>query len=173
MLQVQAVRRQYGKPFISAMPTNLYGPGDNYSASGSHVLPALIRRYHEAVESGAASVTNWGSGTPRREFMHVEDLARACLFLLENYDDPAPINVGTGTDLTIAELADIVAEVTGFDGSVEWDTSKPDGTPQKRLDVSRINDLGWTADIGLREGVERTHREFLDSLLTGTVRNLA
>jgi GDP-L-fucose synthase len=173
VLQVQAVRRQFGRHFISAMPTNLYGPGDNYSASGSHVLPALIRRYHEAVESEAASVTNWGTGSPRREFMHVEDLARACLFLLENYDDPAPINVGTGTDLTIAELAAIVADITGFEGRTEWDSSKPDGTPQKRLDVTRINDLGWKAEIGLREGVERTHREFLDSLLSGTVRNLA
>jgi GDP-L-fucose synthase len=173
VLHIQAVRRQFGRPFISAMPTNLYGPGDNYSASGSHVLPALIRRYHEAVASGADSLTNWGSGTPRREFMHVEDLARACLFLLENYDDPAPINVGTGTDLTIAELADIVADVTGYTGRVEWDTSKPDGTPQKRLDVTRINDLGWSAAIGLRDGVERTHREFLDSLVAGTVRNLA
>jgi GDP-L-fucose synthase len=154
------------------MPTNLYGPGDNYSASGSHVLPALIRRYHEAVVTGAERVTNWGTGTPRREFLHVDDLARASLFLLENYDDPAPINVGTGADLTIAELADLVADVTGYTGDTEWDASKPDGTPQKLLDVARINGLGWRASIGLREGVERTHREFLDSMLDGTVRNL-
>jgi len=173
VLQVQAVRRQYGRGFISAMPTNLYGPGDNYSVSGSHVLPALIRRYHAAVVSDAASLTNWGSGTPRREFLHVDDLARACLFLLENYDDPAPINVGTGTDLTIAELADMVAEIAGYHGEVEWDTSKPDGTPQKLLDVTRINRLGWRAEIGLQDGIERTHREFLDSLVDGTVRNLA
>ena len=173
VLQIQAVRRQFGKPFISAMPTNLYGPGDNYSASGSHVLPALIRRYHEAVVTGAGSVTNWGSGTPRREFLHVDDLARASLFLLENYDDPAPINVGTGTDLTIAELANMVADITGFTGEVEWDTSKPDGTPQKLLDVTRINELGWKAAIGLRDGVKRTHDEYLDSLVDGTVRNLA
>ncbi len=172
VLQIQAVRRQFGRPFISAMPTNLYGPGDNYSASGSHVLPALIRRYHEAVVTGAERVTNWGTGTPRREFLHVDDLARASLFLLENYDDPAPINVGTGTDLTIAELADLVADVTGYTGDTEWDASKPDGTPQKLLDVARINGLGWRASIGLREGVERTHREFLDSMLDGTVRNL-
>lgn len=172
VLQVQAVRRQFGKAYISAMPTNLYGPGDNYSASGSHVLPALIRRYHEAVASGTASLTNWGSGMPRREFLHVDDLARASLFLLENYDDPDPINVGTGTDLTIAELADMVAGVTGYTGTTEWDTSKPDGTPQKLLDVTRINELGWTAEIGLRDGVERTHREFLNSLTDGTARNL-
>lgn len=173
VLHIQAVRRQFGKPFISVMPTNLYGPGDNYSASGSHVLPALIRRYHEAVESGADSVTNWGSGTPRREFLHVEDLARASLFLLENYDDPSPINVGTGTDLTIAELADLVADITGYTGVVEWDASKPDGAPQKLLDVTRINELGWRASIGLRDGVERTYDVFLDSLVHGTVRNLA
>lgn len=173
VLQIQAVRRQFGKPFISAMPTNLYGPGDNYSGRGSHVLPALIRRYHEAVESGDSSLTNWGSGTPRREFLHVDDLARATLFLLENYDDPSPINVGTGTDLTIAELADLVADITGYSGAVQWDSTKPDGTPQKLLDVTRINRLGWRAEIGLREGVARTHREFLDSLVAGTVRNLA
>lgn len=172
VLHIQAVRRQFGKRFISAMPTNLYGPGDNYSASGSHVLPALIRRYHEAVESGDTSLTNWGSGTPRREFLHVDDLATAALFLLENYDDPAPINVGTGDDLTIAELADIVADIAGYGGDVEWDRSKPDGTPQKLLDVTRINDLGWHATIGLRDGIERTYREFLGSLVHGTARNL-
>ena len=173
VLHVQAVRRQFGKPFISAMPTNLYGPGDNYSASGSHVLPALIRRYHEAVVSGADSVTNWGTGTPRREFLHVEDLARASLFLLENYDDPAPINVGTGTDLTIAELAGLIADITGYTGEVEWDTSMPDGTPQKLLNVTRINELGWRAVIGLRDGVERTYDEFLVALADGNVRNIA
>lgn len=172
VLQIQAVRRQFGRPFISAMPTNLYGPGDNYSASGSHVLPALIRRYHEAVASGATSLTNWGSGTPRREFLHVDDLARACLFLLENYDEAAPINVGTGTDLTIAELAQLVADVSGYTGEVAWDASKPDGTPQKLLDVTRINELGWEAAIDLRDGVKRTYHEFLDSLVDGTVRNV-
>ncbi len=172
VMQIQAVRRQFGRAFISAMPTNLYGPGDNYSASGSHVLPALIRRYHEAVESGADSVTNWGTGTPRREFLHVDDLARASVFLLENYDDPAPINVGTGTDLTIAELADLIADITGYTGEVEWDTSKPDGTPQKLLDATRINQLGWRAAIGLRDGLERTYDEFRDSVSDGTVRNL-
>jgi GDP-L-fucose synthase len=173
VLQLQAVRRQHGKHFISAMPTNLYGPGDNYSATKSHVLPALLRRYHDAVASGDAEVTNWGSGTPRRELLHVDDLARACLFLLENYDDPAPINVGTGSDLTIAELAAMVAEITGFTGETRWDTSKPDGTPQKQLDVTRINQLGWRAEIGLRDGIERTYREFVDSRLAGTARNLA
>ncbi len=156
------------------MPTNLYGPGDNFdSATKSHVLPALIRRFHDAVAAGDDAVTNWGTGTPRREFLHVDDLARACLFLLENYDDPAPINVGTGSDLTIAELAEMVAEITGFTGETRWDTSKPDGTPQKLLDVSRINELGWKAEIGLRDGVERTYREFMDSRMAGTARNLS
>lgn len=173
VLQIQAVRRQYGKRYISAMPTNLFGPGDNYSAGGSHVLPALIRRYHEAVESGASSVTNWGTGRARREFLHVDDLARACLFLLENYDEPAPINVGLGKDLTIAEVAGLVAEITGYKGEVEWDHSKPDGTPQKLLDVARINELGWQAEIGLREGLGRTYKEFLESLDRGTARNIS
>ena len=171
VLQIQAVRRQYGKQYISAMPTNLYGPGDNYSSGGSHVLPALIRRYHEALGSDAHSVTNWGTGTARREFLHVDDLARACLYLLENYDDPAPINVGLGKDLTIAELAALVADITGFTGEVNWDHSKPDGTPQKLLDVTRINELGWQAEIGLREGLVQTYKEFLHSLEIGTARN--
>ncbi|WZH52235.1 MAG: GDP-L-fucose synthase [Nocardioides alkalitolerans] len=156
ILAVQAARRQYGKPWISAMPTNLYGPGDNFSPTGSHVLPALIRRYDEAARSGADVVENWGTGSPRREFLHVDDMAEACLFLLENYDGPSQVNVGTGSDVTIREIAETIAEVVGYEGEVRWDTSKPDGTPQKLMDVSLINDAGWTARVGLREGLEST-----------------
>jgi GDP-L-fucose synthase len=156
IMQIQAVRRQYGLPWISAMPTNLYGPGDNFSPEGSHVLPALIRRYDEAVSQGARSVTNWGTGSPRREFLHVDDMAAACLHLLENYDGPDQVNVGTGTDVTIKELAALVAETVGYDGLMDWDTSKPDGTPQKLLDVSKLADAGWTASIDLGEGIKNT-----------------
>lgn len=156
ILGVQAVRRQYGLPWISAMPTNLYGPGDNFSPTGSHVLPALIRRYDEAVVSGADSVTNWGTGTPRREFLHVDDMADACLHLLEHFDGPQQVNVGTGRDTTIKEIAETIAAVVGFSGETRWDTSKPDGTPQKLLDVSKLRDAGWEARIGLREGLEST-----------------
>ena len=156
ILQVQAVRRQYGLPWISAMPTNLYGPNDNFSPQGSHVLPGLIRRYDEATRAGAASVTNWGTGTPRREFLHADDMADACLHLLEHYDGPGQVNVGTGTDVTIREIAEIVAQVVGYQGQTEWDTSKPDGTPQKLLDVSKLATAGWTSKIGLQEGLERT-----------------
>ena len=167
ILQVQAVRRQYGRPWISAMPTNLYGPGDNFSPTGSHVLPALIRRYDEARARGDASVTNWGSGSPRREFLHVDDLAEACLHLMEHYDGPGQVNVGTGRDTTIAEIAEIVAEVVGYEGVTAWDTSQPDGTPQKLLDVGLLAENGWTARIGLREGLESTvawYREHLADL---------
>jgi GDP-L-fucose synthase len=156
ILHVQAVRRQHGLPWISAMPTNLYGPGDNFSPTGSHVLPGLVRRYDEAVRTGAPSVTNWGSGSPRRELLHVDDLADAVLHLLDRYDDDAHINVGTGTDLTIRELAALVAQATGYEGETVWDTSKPDGTPQKLLDVSRLARTGWSARIDVAEGVERT-----------------
>lgn len=167
ILQVQAVRRQYGRPWISAMPTNLYGPGDNFSPTGSHVLPALIRRYDEAKQAGLPTVTNWGTGSPRREFLHVDDMAAACLFLLEHYDGPEQVNVGTGKDTTIKEIAELVAEVVGYEGETTWDTSKPDGTPQKLLDVSKLRELGWTAGIGLREGLESTvawYREHAGSL---------
>lgn len=167
ILGVQAVRRQHGLPWISAMPTNLYGPGDNFSPTGSHVLPALIRRYDEAARSGADVVENWGTGSPRREFLHVDDMAEACLFLLENYDGPSQVNVGTGSDVTIKEIADTIAEVVGYDGDVSWDTTKPDGTPQKLMDVSLINEAGWTARIGLREGLESTvawYRENVENL---------
>jgi GDP-L-fucose synthase len=156
IMQVQSVRRQYGLRWISAMPTNLYGPGDNFSPTGSHVLPALIRRYDEARESGATTVTNWGSGRPRREFMHVDDMAAACLHLLDEYDGPQQVNVGTGQDSTIREIAELVAEVVGYTGETKWDTTKPDGTPQKLLDVSKLANAGWTAQIGLRAGLEST-----------------
>ena len=156
ILQVQAVRRQYGLPWISAMPTNLYGPGDNFSPQGSHVLPALIRRYDEAVRDGLTEVTNWGTGSPRREFLHVDDMADACLHLLEHYDGPQQVNVGTGKDATIKEIAEIVANVVGFEGTTHWDTSKPDGTPQKLLDVSKLAAAGWTAKISLTEGLKST-----------------
>ncbi|MGT2461433.1 GDP-L-fucose synthase family protein [Sinomonas atrocyanea] len=156
ILQVQAVRRQYGLPWISAMPTNLYGPGDNFSPTGSHVLPALIRRYEEARLSGAESVTNWGTGSPLREFLHVDDMAQACLYLLENYDGPEQVNVGVGTDVTIKELAHTVADAVGFQGSIKWDTTKPDGTPRKLMDVSKLTALGWKASIGLDEGIRST-----------------
>jgi GDP-L-fucose synthase len=156
IMQIQAVRRQYGLPWISAMPTNLYGPGDNFSPEGSHVLPALIRRYDEAVSQGTSSVTNWGTGSPRREFLHVDDMAAACLHLLENYDGAEQVNVGTGTDVTIKELASLVAEAVGYDGEMNWDTSKPDGTPQKLLDVSKLSGAGWTAGINLGDGIKST-----------------
>ena len=161
ILQVQANRRQHGYHWISAMPTNLYGPNDNFDTQSSHVLPALIRRFDEAKESGASAVVLWGSGTPRREFLHVDDLAAASLFLLENYDSPETINVGVGDDVTIRELAEIVADVVGYDGDIVHDTSKPDGTPRKLLDVGRINDLGWKASVPLRDGIAATYQWFL------------
>ncbi|CAH0268680.1 GDP-L-fucose synthase [Arthrobacter sp. Bi26] len=156
IMHIQAIRRQYGLPWISAMPTNLYGPGDNFSREGSHVLPALIRRYDDAVINGNTTVTNWGTGSPRREFLHVDDMAAACLHLLENYDGAGQVNVGTGADISIKELASIVAEAVGYDGQMTWDTTKPDGTPQKLLDVSRLSDAGWTARISLNDGVKST-----------------
>lgn len=156
IMQVQAVRRQYGLPWISAMPTNLYGPGDNFSAEGSHVLPALIRRFSEAALSGAATVTNWGTGSPRREFLHVDDMAAACLHLLENYDGAGQINVGTGTDVTIKELAGLVASAVGYEGELLWDTTKPDGTPKKLLDVSQLANAGWSPRVSLEDGIKRT-----------------
>jgi GDP-L-fucose synthase len=161
--QVQSIRQQYGLPYISAMPTNLYGPGDNFDLENSHVLPAMIRKFHEAKVSGAMTVTLWGSGSPMREFLHVDDLAAACLHLLENYDHPMPINVGTGTDLTIRELAELVQAVVGFEGEIVWDTSKPDGTPKKQLDVSRITALGWSPAIQLRDGVASTYKWYLEN----------
>ena len=151
--QVQSIRRQHHKPWISAMPTNLYGPGDNYSEQGSHVLPALIRRFETARIAGATSVTNWGTGSPRREFLYVDDLAQASVFLLENYDGAQQVNVGVGEDITIKELAELVAEEVGYSGEILWDTSKPDGTPRKLLDVSMLSEMGWKAKTPLREGI--------------------
>lgn len=151
--QVQSVRRQHHKQWISAMPTNLYGPGDNYSEQGSHVLPALIRRYETARIEGAPSVTNWGTGSPLREFLYVDDLAEASLFLLENYDGAQQVNVGVGEDISIKELAEMVAEEVGYQGVTRWDASKPDGTPRKLLDVSLLSDMGWKAKTPLREGI--------------------
>jgi GDP-L-fucose synthase len=162
ILQVQSNRRQHGTHWISAMPTNLFGPHDNFDPQRSHVLPALIRRFHEAKESGTSEVVLWGSGTPRREFLHVDDLAAASLFLLENYDSADTINVGVGQDLTIRELAEIVADVVGYEGKLVQDTSKPDGTPRKLLDVSKINNLGWQATVPLREGIVTTYKWFLE-----------
>ncbi|MGW5072971.1 GDP-L-fucose synthase family protein [Rhodococcus sp. NPDC004095] len=160
--QVRAIRAQYGLPYISVMPASVYGPGDNFAAHASHVLPAMIRRFHDAARGGAPSVTCWGSGQPRREFLHVDDLASACHFLLATYDDSLPLNVGSGVDLTIAELAQLVAEVVGFDGEIAWDLTKPDGTPRKLLDVSRLTDLGWRARIPLGDGVKSMYEWFLD-----------
>lgn len=149
----QSYAREYGDNFISAMPTNLYGPNDNYDLRNSHVLPALIRKVHEAKKSGAASIPVWGSGRVRREFLHTSDLADACLFLLENYDDPGLVNIGCGEDVSIRELAETVCDVLGFSGGLEFDTTKPDGTPRKLLDISKIKALGWTPKISLRDGI--------------------
>lgn len=157
----QAYRKQHGCHFISAMPTNLYGPNDNFDLATSHVLPALIRKFHEATKSGAGEVSIWGSGTPRREFLHVDDLAAALLFLMEKYDGEEIVNVGTGEDLTIRELAEMIARITGFNGALAFDATKPDGTPRKLLDVARIRALGWQAKIPLEQGVRETYEWFV------------
>ncbi len=159
---VQAYRRQHGFGGICLMPTNLYGPGDNYDLAGSHVLPALIRKCHEAKLSGAHAVTVWGTGRPLREFLHVDDLADACLFLMQTYDDPEIINVGTGTEVSIGELARLAARAVGFEGELVFDSSKPDGMPRKLLDVSRLTALGWRASIDLESGIAATYRAFLE-----------
>jgi len=166
----QHYRAQHGLLYHSAMPTNLYGPGDNYHAENSHVIPGLIRRFHEAKERGDSSVTIWGTGTPRREFLHVDDLAAACLHLLELADPPDWVNVGTGEDLTILELANLVAETVGFTGTIETDPTKPDGTPRKLLDVSSIRDTGWEPTIPLRDGLASAYQEFRASLAAGEAR---
>jgi GDP-L-fucose synthase len=166
----QAYRRQYGALFHSAMPTNLYGPGDNYHLQNSHVLPALIRKFYDAKETGAVQVVAWGTGNPRREFLHVDDLADAAVFLLGLANPPDWINVGTGTDVTIRELTESVAGVSGFKGKVVWDPAKPDGMARKLLDVSRLTALGWRARIGLREGLEKTWASFLAEQASGRLR---
>ncbi|NDD26466.1 MAG: GDP-L-fucose synthase [Actinobacteria bacterium] len=160
IMQVQATRRQYGLAWISAMPTNLYGVGDNYSGENSHVIPALIKRYEEARLSGAERVTNWGTGTPLREFLYVDDLASATLHLLEKYDGPQQVNVGTGTDLPIKEIAKLVANAVGYEGETDWDSSKPDGTPRKLLDVSKIKSFGWQPNIDLESGLKLAVADF-------------
>ncbi len=158
---VQAYRSQYGHKWISAMPTNMYGPGDNFDLANSHVLPALIRKLHDAKAHGESRVVLWGTGSPLREFLHSDDLASACIFLLENYDDEIAINIGTGTDLSIKELADLIKEIVGFKGSIEWDSSRPNGTPRKLLDVSKITALGWKPAIPLEEGIRSTYKWFV------------
>lgn len=154
-----AYRSQYGRNFISAMPTNLYGPNDNYDLKNSHVLPALLRKFHTAKEEGIPKVEIWGSGEPLREFLHVDDLAKACLFLMDRYDDPGHINIGTGKDISIADLARLIMEIVGFDGELKFDLSKPDGTPRKLMDVSKIHTLGWKHGIGLKEGISMVYEE--------------
>ncbi len=159
----QAYARQYGKTFISGMPTNLYGPNDNFDLHSSHVLPALIRKTHEAKERGESTLVVWGTGAPRREFLHVDDLAYACLFLLERYESPEIINIGCGEDVTIRELAETVCDVVGFAGNLAFDTAKPDGTPRKLLDVSILFDMGWRPTINLREGIRDAYDWFIKS----------
>ena len=163
-------RKQYGVAYHSAMPTNLYGPGDNYHPKNSHVLPALIRRFHEARQSNLAEVTAWGTGSPRREFLHVDDLADACAFLLKLETPPDLVNVGTGVDVTIRELTERVARVVGYRGRIIWDASKPDGTPRKLMDVSRLDALGWRARIALEQGLEQTYASFLAERAAGRLR---
>jgi GDP-L-fucose synthase len=160
----QAYQRQYGCKFISAMPTNLYGPGDNFDLESSHVMPALIRKFHEAKTGGHSEVTVWGSGKPKREFLHVDDCADACLFLMQNYEREEIVNIGVGEDITIARLAEIVGEVAGYEGKIVYDSSKPDGTLRKLVDVSRINGLGWHAKIGLEDGVRSTYQWYLNNV---------
>ena len=155
-------RSQYGCNFISVMPTNLYGVGDNYHPDNSHVLPALIRKFHLAKENKNADVKLWGSGTPKREFLYVEDLADACLFLMNNYDEQDPVNIGSGSDLSIFDLAQLVKDVVGFEGQITWNTDMPDGTPRKLLDVSRLAKMGWNPSTQLREGIEMAHADFLN-----------
>jgi len=157
----QAYNRQYGTRYLSVMPTNLYGPGDNYSLSQSHVLPALIRKFHEAKRGGAPYVTVWGTGTPRREFLHADDLADACLFLMKQHEDGEIVNIGWGQDLPISSLAELVAEIVGYRGEIRYDASRPDGTPRKLLDVSKLTGLGWRARIPLREGLQDTYEWYV------------
>jgi GDP-L-fucose synthase len=164
IMQVQAARRQHGRRWISAMPTNLYGPGDNFHPTNSHVLAALLSRFHEAAQSNATGVTLWGTGTPLREFLFVDDLADAVIFLLNNYDDPSTVNIGSGDEVSIRQLAELVAKVVGFTGEIVHDLSKPDGTPRKVLNTSRLNALGWQATTPLEEGLAKTYQWYLANL---------
>ena len=157
----ETYRREYGSDFISAMPTNLYGTGDNYHPENSHVIPGLIRRAHEAKISGAKSLSVWGSGMPRREFLHADDCADALVHVMKNYSDPAPINIGSGTDMTIAELARVICDVVGFEGELVFDTSKPDGTPRKLMSGAKLESLGWSPQIGLEDGLKTAYQDFL------------
>lgn len=168
-----AYRAQYNVPYISAMPTNLYGPNDNYDLNSSHVLPALIRKFYEAKINGQTEVVMWGTGSPRREFLHVDDLADACMFLMNNFDEPGPINVGVGEDVTILELANMVKDAVGYKGAIVHDLSKPDGTPRKLMDIQKLKSLGWTAKISLKDGIEEVCRLFAQDYAAGkfTVRN--
>lgn len=161
ILTCQAFHKQYSDNFISVMPTNLYGPNDNFDLETSHVFPALIRKFHEAKMNNSPTITVWGTGKPKREFLHVDDLASACVFLMNKYDDPSIVNIGTGDDVSIKEFAELVKDVVGYTGETIWDASKPDGTPRKWLDVSKLNDLGWKAKISLREGVANTYQWYI------------
>jgi GDP-L-fucose synthase len=161
---VESYRKEFGHSWISAMPTNLYGPNDNFDLESSHVLPAMIAKFHIAKTEGKKSVSLWGTGSPKREFLHVDDMARASIFLLEKYDSDQVINVGTGQDLAISELAEIVSSTVGYSGEINWDTSVPDGTPRKLLDTSRINDLGWKPTISIKKGIESTYEWFLANM---------
>jgi GDP-L-fucose synthase len=169
LMTAQAYRKQFGFNAISLMPTNLYGPWDTFDFANAHVIPALLRKIHDAKISNAPEIVVWGTGTPRREFLHVDDLADAALHLIGNYNEKEPVNVGTGNDITIAELAGIISEVIGFEGSVRFDTSKPDGTPRKLLDVSRLTSLGWRSAIGVRDGIASTYTWFKEALTSGAI----
>ncbi|MBW2195901.1 MAG: GDP-L-fucose synthase, partial [Deltaproteobacteria bacterium] len=160
----QAYHRQYGSRFISVMPTNLYGPNDNFDSETSHVLPALIRKFHEAKITGSDEVVLWGTGKPKREFLHVDDLADACIYLMDNYEDSTIINIGVGHDRTIRQLAELIAGVVGFDGALTFDSTKPDGTFQKLLDVSRIESLGWKAKVSLEQGIADTYKWYVENV---------
>eukprot|EP00388_Colpodella_angusta_P033105 GDKK01028642.1.p1 GENE.GDKK01028642.1~~GDKK01028642.1.p1 ORF type:complete len:180 (+),score=7.00 GDKK01028642.1:38-541(+) len=159
----EAYRAQYGCDFISVMPTNLYGPNDNYDLQNSHVLPAMIRKFHEAKEKGVNDVILWGSGSPMREFLHADDLAAACIYLMDNYSEAELVNVGTGVDVTIKELANTVKDIVGFEGEIIWDSSKPDGTPRKLMDVSKLHSKGWKHTIDLSDGIALAYQDFLEN----------
>ena len=160
----EAYRAQYGCDFISVMPTNLYGPNDNYDLENSHVLPAMIRKFHEAKERGDLTMTLWGSGSPMREFLHADDLAEACVYLMESYSDSELVNIGTGIDVTIKELAETVKQIVGYQGDIKWDTTRPDGTPRKLMDVSKLHSLGWKHKIELKEGIALAYQDFLTNV---------